>query len=164
MPIVGFGKSHCPNDNNSSLRSSRQWAGIALTSYRLASRVHRSTFKRECPGSSVDPMASSARWTMSWSSAETSPSMMPDSRPFGISSAPEHFQKRMSRILSGPDGILCQMDDVLVFGRDQSEHDARLTAVLQRIESAGATLNPDKCEFGKSTLKFLGHLIDEKGI
>ena len=52
----------------------------------------------------------------------------------------------------------------LVFSRDQSEHDARLMAVLERIESAGATLNPDKCEFGKSTLKFLGHLIDEKGI
>ena len=84
--------------------------------------------------------------------------------PFGISSAPEHFQKRMSRILSGPDGVLCQMHDVLVFGRDQSEHDARLTAVLQRIKSAGATLNSEKCEFGKSTLKFLGYLIDEKGI
>ena len=70
----------------------------------------------------------------------------------------------MSRILSGLDGVLCQMDDVLVFGRDQSEHDARLTAVLTRIEAAGATLNRDKCEFGKSKLKFLGHLIDEKGI
>ena len=41
--------------------------------------------------------------------------------PFGISSAPEHFQKRMSRILNGIEGVLCQMDDVLVFGKDQSE-------------------------------------------
>jgi len=36
--------------------------------------------------------------------------------PFGISSAPEHFQKRMSRILSGLAGVVCQMDDVLIFG------------------------------------------------
>ena len=39
------------------------------------------------------------------------------------------------------------MDDVLVVGRDQAEYDARLTAALKQIESAGATLSPDKCEF-----------------
>ena len=83
--------------------------------------------------------------------------------PFGISSAPEHFQKRMSAILSGLNGVVCQMDDVLVFGKDKSEHDARLTAVLKFIESAGVTLNPEKCDFGQNRLKFLGH-IDEKGI
>ena len=30
---------------------------------------------------------------------------------FGISSAPEHFQKRMSRILEGLEGVVCQMGD-----------------------------------------------------
>ena len=39
-----------------------------------------------------------------------------------------------------------QMDNVLVSGRDQAEHDARLTATLKNIESTGVTLNPDKCE------------------
>ena len=43
--------------------------------------------------------------------------------PFGISSAPELFQKRMGQILEGLDGVLCQMDDVLVFGSNQQEHD-----------------------------------------
>ena len=84
--------------------------------------------------------------------------------PFGISSAPEHYQKRMSAILSGLDGVVCQMDDVLVFGKDQLEHDTRLTNVLKCIEQAGATLNPDKCEFSQNRLKFLGHVIDNKGI
>ena len=37
--------------------------------------------------------------------------------PFGISSAPEHFQKRMMKILEGLDGVLCLIDDVLVFGK-----------------------------------------------
>eukprot|EP00731_Ephydatia_muelleri_P036195 Em0214g1a len=32
--------------------------------------------------------------------------------PFGISSAPELFQKRMGQILEGLDGVLCQMDGV----------------------------------------------------
>ena len=84
--------------------------------------------------------------------------------PFGISSAPEHFQRRVSEILTGLQGTLCQMDDILVFGKDQAEHDARLVAVLTRIEEAGGTLNPQKCEFSRDNLKFLGHVIDSSGI
>ena len=52
------------------------------------------------------------------------------------------------------------MDDVLVFGKDTQEHDARLQKILQQIQAAGATLN----QFCKSSLKFLGHLIDQTGI
>ena len=84
--------------------------------------------------------------------------------PFGVSSAPEHFQKRMSRILTGLEGVGCHMDDVLVYGSDKSQHDARLLAVLQRIEESGATLNTLKCEFNKTTITFLGHKLDQRGI
>ena len=84
--------------------------------------------------------------------------------PFGISSAPEHFQKRMSKILAGLEGVVCQMDDVLVFGSDRAQHNARLLAVLKRIESAGATLNAQKCVFGVTSVNFLGHVIDQTGI
>ena len=52
--------------------------------------------------------------------------------PFGISSAPEHFQKRMSQVLEGSTGTLCQMDDILVHGRSQEEHDKRLEETLQK--------------------------------
>jgi hypothetical protein len=65
----------------------------------------------------------------------------------------------MSQILSGLEGVVCQMDDVLVFGSDKRQHDA----VLERIEVAGAALN-EKCEFCTTSVKFLGHLIDQKGI
>ena len=84
--------------------------------------------------------------------------------PFGISGAPEHFQRRMSELLTGLQGVLCQMDDILVFGKDQAEHDQRLEAVLRRIEDASVTLNPQKCEFNKDKLTFLGHVIDAEGI
>ena len=84
--------------------------------------------------------------------------------PFGISSAPEHFQRRMSELLMGLEGVQCQMDDILVFGKDEAEHNNRLVAVLQRIEEAGVTLNPEKCEFNKRELTFLGHVIDSVGI
>ena len=84
--------------------------------------------------------------------------------PFGISSAPEHFQRRMAEILNGLSGVVCQMDDVLIFGNTQAEHNSRLTEVLKRLQKAGVTLNPEKCEFPRSSVKFLGHLIDEAGI
>ena len=56
--------------------------------------------------------------------------------PFGISSGPEPFQKRMSQTLSRLDGIVCLIDDVLVMGKNAKEHDERLLAVLQRIRDA----------------------------
>ena len=84
--------------------------------------------------------------------------------PFGISSAPEHFQNRMSAILSELDGVVFQMDNVLIFGKDQQEHDARLFNALTRISTAGVTFNPDKCEVSRNRITFFGHVIDEKGI
>ena len=83
--------------------------------------------------------------------------------PFGISSAPELFQKCMSTILKGLE-VVCQMDDVLVFAQNVTEHDKRLMAVLIRIKEAGATLNHEKCSFGQCRIKFLGHVIDPEGI
>ena len=56
------------------------------------------------------------------------------------------------------------MDDVLIFGKDQKEHDSRLTAALEKIQAAGVTLNKDKCKFNKTSLTFLGHIIDRKRI
>ena len=84
--------------------------------------------------------------------------------PFGISRAPEHFQKRMSEILDGLDGVLCQADDILAHGATQAEHDARLTPVLCRLETTSVTLNHKKCEFSKSEIKFLGHIVGPNGV
>ena len=83
---------------------------------------------------------------------------------FGITSAPELFQKRKNALLCNMNGVLCLMDDVLVYGKDQREHDKRLEAVLQWIEAAGMTLNRDKCEVSKTQLKFLGHIIDQSRV
>ena len=83
--------------------------------------------------------------------------------PFGITSASEVYQKRMCSILEGLDGVLCLIDDVLIFGKDQAEHDARLLTVLNRFRQAHITLN-EKCEFSKSVLKFAGHVVSGDGI
>ena len=84
--------------------------------------------------------------------------------PFGITSAPELFQRRMSRILEGLPGVLCLMDDIIIFGTTHDEHDSRLMATLQQLETTGVTFNHGKCEFRRTELKFLGHIVNKEGI
>ena len=84
--------------------------------------------------------------------------------PFGISSAPELFQRRMNKILEGLEGYVDLIDDLLIYGKDQAEHDARLHAALKRLADANVTLNQDKCAFSQRSINFLGQVIDEQGI
>ena len=84
--------------------------------------------------------------------------------PMGLSSSNEYYQKRMSQILENLDGVICQMDDVLVFGRTDNEHDKRRSKVLSRLERANVTLNSAKCEFKKTSVKFVGHIVSADGI
>ena len=84
--------------------------------------------------------------------------------PYGISSAPEHFQKRMDKELTGLQGVLCHMDDILVIGKDKQEHDERLEKVLNRLQESGITLNQAKCEFSTTKLRYLGQMIDADGV
>ena len=84
--------------------------------------------------------------------------------PFGITSAPEHFQCQMTEILQDMDGVVCHMDDILVHGKNHDEHGTRLKAVLNRLQKAGLTLNAEKCEFQCTEVKFLGQIINGKGI
>lgn len=84
--------------------------------------------------------------------------------PFGITSAPEIFQRKMMETLQGLEGVEVFMDDILVYGTTMEQHDSRLIKVMQCVQSAGFKLNMEKCSFWQSQLKFLGHLIDQSGI
>lgn len=46
--------------------------------------------------------------------------------PFGISTVPEFFQKKMPRILEGVPGQAWHMDEVLVFGTKRQEYNINL--------------------------------------
>lgn len=84
--------------------------------------------------------------------------------PFGISSGPELFQARVSKILEGQEGVTCMIDDILVHGSTQEEHDSRLKSTLSSLSKAGVTLNAEKCEFSKTEVHFLGHVVNAEGI
>ena len=65
----------------------------------------------------------------------------------------------MCDILTGLKSVVCLIDDVLVCGTTQEEHDQNLLAVLHSVQEAGLTLNREKCEFSKSSIKFLGQVV-----
>uniref|UniRef100_A0A224YP72 RNA-directed DNA polymerase n=1 Tax=Rhipicephalus zambeziensis TaxID=60191 RepID=A0A224YP72_9ACAR len=82
---------------------------------------------------------------------------------FGLASAPAVFQKMMSDILKDCSGVLCYLDDILVWGRTRAEHDANLQVVLSRISNTGMKLN-DKCVFAVQQIQFLGHNVSARGL
>ena len=84
--------------------------------------------------------------------------------PFVITSAPEHFQKRMHKVLEDLPGVLCMMDDIIIFGESSEEHDARVRAVFRGLEDNSVTPNFEKCEFAKSSITYLEHVVSADGI
>ena len=57
---------------------------------------------------------------------------------FGISNAPEHFQQRMSRILSELAGVVGQMDDVLILGAKEQSMMQDLRLHSQKSKQLGS--------------------------
>lgn len=83
--------------------------------------------------------------------------------PFGLCSSPEIFQKFMKEILCDLPGVLCVMDDILIWGKNAEELNHRTELVFDRLLENGVTLNEDKCEIGVSETKFLGYFISKNG-
>ena len=84
--------------------------------------------------------------------------------PYGITTGSEQFQRCMAEKLVDLKGVECNIDDILIHGRNQEEHDQRLHAVLNKLKEAHITLNPEKCEFSKTSIKILGHIVSSEGI
>lgn len=86
--------------------------------------------------------------------------------PFGLCSAPATFQRMMDSVLTGLKWQTClvYLDDVVVFSTTFEEHLSRLRKVLEAVRSAGLSLKPEKCHFGFTELKFLGHVVSAEGV
>jgi hypothetical protein len=84
--------------------------------------------------------------------------------PFGLRNAGQSFQRLMDSVLRGLEGVYVYMDDVLVGSANMEQHLVQLRAVFQRLLDNGLLLRPDKCEFAKSSLDFLGHRVDAAGL
>lgn len=84
--------------------------------------------------------------------------------PFGIATAPEVFQQVVSEILKGIPNVANSMDDILVYAKTTEELEKYTQEVLTRLKDAGAKLNQEKCVYNQSKVKFLGHVLTDKGL
>jgi hypothetical protein len=53
------------------------------------------------------------------------------------------------------------MDDILIFAENQEELQERIKQVLQQLREHDLFLKPKKCKFNKSTMEYLGLIIQE---
>ncbi|XP_048729723.2 uncharacterized protein K02A2.6-like [Ostrea edulis] len=83
---------------------------------------------------------------------------------FGVSCAPELYQKVMQQVLQGCEGVHNIMDDIIVHASCQAEHDKCLENVVRVLRDKGITLNKDKCQFNMSQVVFMGHVLSDRGI
>ena len=79
--------------------------------------------------------------------------------PFGISTAPEEFQRRISCALKGLKGVPFVADDILIYGKDQAEHNDNLRKFPKRARECGLKLNKKKCRFHMTELPYIGHIL-----
>ena len=84
--------------------------------------------------------------------------------PFGISSAPEVFQRKMTESFEDIEGVGVIFDDILIWGKDEAEHNARLRSALQRAREINLKLNAEKSQIFTSEVPYMGHLITHNGV
>ena len=86
--------------------------------------------------------------------------------PFSLTNAPATFQRLMESCLGELHLNWCiiYLDDIIVFSRIPEEHVHRLRAVFEKLKAASLKLKPSKCDFFKKEIKYLGHVVSEKGV
>ena len=70
----------------------------------------------------------------------------------------------MEQLLKDVPGTFLYLDDILVTGAGEVEHDECLRKVLSTLQSAGLKLSIKKCAIGVPSVTYLGYCIDSKGI
>jgi hypothetical protein len=88
------------------------------------------------------------------------------SMSFGLKGGPATFQRLMSIVLSGMQALksLVYLDDILIFGVTFNVHNERIRDVFSRLQMHKLKLQPDKCEFLRKEVTYLGHELTTQGL
>ena len=86
--------------------------------------------------------------------------------PFGLCNAPATFQRLMERCMGEMNlrDCLIYLDDIIIFSSTFEEHLERLEAVFSRLQLHNLKLKASKCDFLRSRVAYLGHIVSEEGI
>ena len=86
--------------------------------------------------------------------------------PFGLKNASATFQRMMDIVLRGLINKHCfaYLGNIIIFGDTIQDHNQNLAIVSQRLKELGLKIQPDKCEFLKAELEYLGHVVTAEGV
>ena len=84
--------------------------------------------------------------------------------PFGLKNSAQAFQRLMDKVGRGLDFVFIYLDDILVASPSRREHHAHLRLLFQRLHDHGLAVNLAKCQFGRSSIDFLGHRVSHHGV
>jgi len=86
--------------------------------------------------------------------------------PFDLTNAPSTFQDMMNHVLSDllDIGVIAYMDDILIYAKNEGEHDRLVKEVLKRLQQNGLAISPEKCVWKTREVEFLGYVIGANGI
>lgn len=86
--------------------------------------------------------------------------------PQGLCNSPASFMRMMVSIFGDLNfsSLLCYLDDLLVFAPNEQEALERLEIVFSRLRQYNLKLSPKKCHLLRTSVKFLGHIIDRDGV
>ena len=85
---------------------------------------------------------------------------------FGLKTAPQFACRVLEEVFGSENRRTCYLyfDDIIVFSKGFDEHLVRLQRLLDLMREFDVKLKPSKCDFGKKSVAFLGHLVSESGI
>ena len=86
--------------------------------------------------------------------------------PFGLKNAGATYQRLVNRMFQKQIGASMEVyiDDMLVKSTTTELHIAHMSEAFQILREYNMKLNPAKCAFGVSTEKFLGFIVNNRGI
>jgi hypothetical protein len=85
---------------------------------------------------------------------------------FGLTNAPAYFMYMMKKVFMEylDKFVVVFIDDILVYSRNDGEHEGHLRLVLQNLRDHKLYAKLSKCEFWLKQVAFLGHVISKGGI
>jgi len=85
---------------------------------------------------------------------------------FGTTNAPADFQGYINNAIREAldDFTSAYLDDILIYSNSKEEYVGNVKWIMERLLEAGLYLKPEKCEFHKETVRYLGLIISTKGI
>ena len=84
--------------------------------------------------------------------------------PMGSKVASDIFQRMLDSVYIGLPGVTGIADDMVIFGRNEEEHDRNLILFLETTRKNGFILNKRKLQFKKEEVSFFGHRWNSTGI